>query len=127
MTSGSTTRGSARPAAETSPGADGAPMPDVPTLLAIPEKLMQANLAAFAEGMHFLNRRMQAQAEIWSSAGRPAEGDGGTDPQLAFITAVAREMADEVRELADLSRRNLAMIADAVMPQGQPFGPRRMS
>lgn len=96
--------------------------------MTVPQKLMQANLEAFAEGMNFMQRRMKAQATIWSGLGRVGTGNGNLgDTQQHFINDMAQEMAAEMKEFSELAKKNMALAADVAMSAGKGFVPGRTS
>jgi Phasin protein len=95
--------------------------------MTIPQKMMQANLEAITEGMNFMNRRMKAQAAMWSSVGQISDGSSLRDIQQQLITSMTTEMASEIRELSEMARKNIGLMTGAVTAAGEGFSPGRSS
>lgn len=87
-------------------------------MMVLPQRMMQANLAAINEGMNFMNRRMKAQAAIWSGLGNARNGAGLAEAQQQLMQAMTQEMAEGAREFGDMARRNIGMVTQAVTPPG---------
>lgn len=95
--------------------------------MVVPQRLMQANLEAFADGMNFMHRRMKAQATMLSGLGRMGTGGNLGDTQQHFINDMAQEMAAEMKEFSELAKKNMALAADVAMSAGKGFVPGRSS
>jgi sugar (pentulose or hexulose) kinase len=85
----------------------------VANVLAVPQKLMQINLEAATHAFNFMNRRMKAQAALWSSIGHLGDTNGAAEMQRAFIENVTKDYAEEMTELTNLARKNLASVTEA--------------
>jgi hypothetical protein len=128
MTNSPTPKGPARP--ETEPATEkltDAMQQGASALMAIPQRMMQANLEAISDSMHFMNRRMKAQAALWSGFGQLTNGSSLSDVQQHVITSLSKEMAAEMQELGDMARRNMAAMTGAFTPGGEGYGPTKSS
>lgn len=96
-------------------------------LMAIPQRMMQANLEAISESMQFMNRRMKAQAALWSGFGQFTNGSTLTELQQHLITSVTKEMAAEMQDLGVVTRKNLASMTSAFTPAGEGYLPAKSS
>ena len=95
-------------------------------LMALPQKMMHANIEAITESVNFMSRRMKAQAAMWSN-GPLGNGSSLSDAQQHFITAMTKEMADEMQEFGDLARKNIGLMTGAVTVAGDGFSPGKSS
>lgn len=128
MTNSPTSKGN--PRSETEPATEklnDAMQQGASALMAIPQRMMQANLEAISEGMQFINRRMKAQAALWSGFGQFTNGSTLSDVQQHFITSVTKEMAAEMQEWGDMARKTMASMTSAFTPAGEGYAPGKSS
>lgn len=96
--------------------------------MAMPQKIMQANLETAGHALDFMNRRMKAQAALLGGIGQVTDASSLAEAQRAFIASLTRDYAEEMTELAALTRRNFAAVSDlARQPAGAAFAPARSS
>lgn len=128
MTSSSTQRGDARQDQEAMrQDLSDAMQKGLTAFMAIPQKTMQANLAVITESVNFMNRRMKAQAALWSGLGQLSNGGNLAEMHQHFINAMAQEMADEMKEMGELSRKNMALMTNAAASVGRGSAPGKSS
>jgi uncharacterized glyoxalase superfamily protein PhnB len=78
---------------------------------AMPQKLMQANLEATTSAFGFINRCMAAQADAWSKMSSANDLAKASDVQRAFLEAVSKDSAEEVSKLAEIAKKNFAVMS----------------
>jgi hypothetical protein len=81
------------------------------TSMALPQKLLEANLATGAELIGFASRRMQAQADFWNEMSHCHDLGDATVLQYGFADKASKDYADEMQRLLDLVGRNGATVA----------------
>lgn len=130
MTNSPTPKGNPRTEAETEPATEklnDAMQQGASVLMAVPQRMMQANLEAISESMQFINRRMKAQAAMWSGFGQLTNGPNLADVHQHFISSVTKEMAAEMQEVGDMARKQVRLITGAVVAGGEGYSPARSS
>ena len=80
---------------------------------AIPQAIIEANWAMAAEFLGFASRRLQAQADLCRSLGRCQELGEAVDLQRQFTERATRDYSEEVNQLSDVMRRNIASLSAA--------------
>lgn len=95
--------------------------------MAIPQRVMQANIEAMNQGLNILNRRLKAQAELWSGLGLMGKAGSPAEAQKLFVETLTRDMADEVNQLSELAKRNFAMFSDIAATPPRGFSPPQSS
>ena len=88
--------------------------------LVAPQRLMQINLEAASHAFSFMNRRMKAQAAMWSNVGNFSDTSGAAEAQRAFLETVTKDYAEEMTKLTDMARKNLASMAGSVVNGHMP-------
>ncbi len=83
------------------------------SFLAVPQKLMQINLEAANHTFNFMNRRMKAQAALWTNIGQFSDTRGAAEAQRIFLETVTKDYTDEMTQLTDMARKNMASVSDA--------------
>ena len=86
----------------------------VAAFVAVPQKMMQINLAVANHAFSFMNRRMKAQAALWTSIGQSGSNGGAAEVQRAFLETVTKDYTDEMTQLTNMARKNLALITETV-------------
>ena len=80
--------------------------------MALPQKLMQANLEAMTSTVNFMNRCMTAQADVWSKIGSFGDPAKAAEIQRTFLESVSKDSAEEVTKLAQIAKKNFAEMSN---------------
>jgi hypothetical protein len=91
--------------------------------MAVPQRLLEAQMATSAELLTFVSRRMQAQAELWQSLGRCHDMGEAARTQRQFLERVSHDYTEEMTQLVELARRNFTSVAETVGRQQQDAAP----
>jgi hypothetical protein len=78
---------------------------------AIPQAIVEANWAIASEFLSFASRRLQAQADLCRSLGRCQELGEAVDVQRQFTERVTKDYSDEVNQMSEVMRRNIASLS----------------
>ncbi len=85
--------------------------------MAIPQKVMEANLETGAELLGFMSRRMKSQSELWNAVGHSHGVDGAVDAQRKFVSGISSDYAEEMTHLAAIFKKNLETVTAAFAAQ----------
>jgi hypothetical protein len=91
-------------------------------MMAIPQKVMEANLETGAELLSFMSRRMKSQSDLWSRIGHCHGMDEAADAQRLFVESLTKDYTEEMGQLADVFRKNLETVTSAVSDQFSQSG-----
>lgn len=80
---------------------------------AIPQAIIEANWALASELLSFASRRLQAQAELCRSLGHCQELAEAVDVQRQFTERVTKDYSDEMGQLSEVVRKNIASLSAA--------------
>lgn len=80
---------------------------------AIPQAAFEAHWAMAAELLSFASRRLQAQAELCRSLGHCQELAEAVDVQRQFSERVSKDYSDEMGQLSEVVRKNIASLSAA--------------
>jgi hypothetical protein len=115
--------GAARGNPDAHPSANDAIQQSLTSFLAVPQKLMQINLEAANHAFSFMNRRLKAQAAFWSNFGHFSDTSGAAEAQRAFLETVTKDYTEEMTQLTDMARKNLASATETVSSAPMPGFP----
>ena len=76
-------------------------------LMVIPQRLLQAQIEMFAEGINFLSRRMKAQAALLNDLGQVASVANLAQIQRNLVEGISREWTEEAKEISEIANKNL--------------------
>ncbi len=93
------------------------------TFLAVPHRLMQINLEAVSHTFNFMNRRMKAQAALWTDIGQSSGNGAAAEAQRAFLETVTKDYTDEMAQLAGMARKNLVSVTETLASAPGPAAP----
>ena len=118
--------GSTRPAdnfamPETFEGANRMMQTQFVAAAAIPQAIMQANLAMFSELLMFMGRRAKSQADFCASLGHCKEMSEAVEAQREFAEQVTRDYSNEVGQLSEIVRKNVASLTEIGAQCGTAF------
>lgn len=91
--------------------------------VAVPQKMMQINLEVANHAFSSMNRRMKAQAALWTSIGQSGGNGGAAEAQRAFLETVTKDYTDEMTQLTDMARKNLASVTETLASAPVPAAP----
>lgn len=90
--------------------------------MAVPQKIMQAQLETAGHAVDFMNRRMKAQAALWGGIGNISDAKGIAEAQRSYFEAVTKDYAEEMGQLANITRKNMAAVSElATSTNGSGF------
>ncbi|MCX7328192.1 MAG: hypothetical protein NTW00_08730 [Hyphomicrobiales bacterium] len=115
--------GAARGNPDAHPSANDAIQQSLTGFPAVPHKLMQINLEAANHAFSFMNRRLKAQAALWSNIGHFSDTSGAAEAQRAFLETVTKDDTEEMMLLTDMARKNLASVTETVSSAPMPGFP----
>jgi hypothetical protein len=97
-------------------------------MMAVPHKLMQANLEAATHAVNVMNRRMKTQAALWNGIGNFSDMSGAADAQRTYLEAVTRDCAEELTDFTAMAKKNFAAMSQIAASAGAPgFMPSKSS
>jgi hypothetical protein len=96
--------------------------------MAIPKRIIEANLDTGAELLTFMSRRMKAQADLFSGVGHSHDMTETSDMQRTFWEKVHKDYSEEMNHLAEIARKNFQIMSSLLAPhandgakQGRPM------
>ncbi len=115
--------GAARGNPGADPSANDAIQQSLTGLLAVPQTLMQFKPEAANRAFSVMNRRLKAQAALWSNIGHFSDTSGAAEAQRAFLETVMKDDTQEMMQLTDMARQNLASLTGTVSTAPMPGFP----
>ena len=92
--------------------------------MAVPQKVAEANLLTGVEVLNFMSRRLRQQADLLDRLSKCRDFNQAAEAQRQFWEKASADYADELSQISDLARKNLAALTNIA---GMQFGPVKSS